>query len=381
MYILAAWDDAVTVGRIIQPLRRHIRLRGELITHYERNERFTGDRFNLVSRYDRLLLSLLGDMHNHPGDLACWAIEAPFGDEPSCIICGDPTHHWTMLSIDEPSEDVEPRLEDIEDQLPVHRPALPAAEEGLVCFVSRAGAPGKLVWHHPNGPSRAPVNTLSLCKACHLPIVTGRVFDAVEFHGLARDAPRRRGLPSFPPEAEQGPDRRLRRYRNEVIGLCKQWGLDCLWAPTWIHRLNMGSVSAGNEYGQWASPAHASNVPRPVVRIEVEYDPSSDPPKDVEKRMLAQWREQREQIRRDYLKRGYICQDAEPEIDRHMRWLYLRICSHEGADHGWGWHRIAKVESVSPSTVRNAVLALADEMGIVLSNLPPGRPRVNRQSH
>ncbi len=83
---------------------------------------------------------------------------------------------------------------------------------------------------------------------------------------------------------------------------------------------------------------------------------------------------QRDGIRSAHLKGGLEMRDTEPELMSHIGWLYLRICPSAGSGKPWGWGKIANDKAVSKYTVRDAVLALAQEMGIGLPLIGPGRP-------
>jgi hypothetical protein len=96
---------------------------------------------------------------------------------------------------------------------------------------------------------------------------------------------------------------------------------------------------------------------------------------NVKERVLKEARRQWEETRRKYLEAGAIITDTEPSLLRHTHWLFLRICPQEDIGRPWGWQRIAREEFVSPTTVRNNVLALARSMGITLPPLPSGAPR------
>jgi hypothetical protein len=122
--------------------------------------------------------------------------------------------------------------------------------------------------------------------------------------------------------------------------------------------------------------------PESTISIEAHYDPwPNDNWADVERRVVAEAREQREAIIAAYLKAGFRRHDDEPRMPEHIRWLYLRICPREGSDRPMVWKAIAKTEDVPESqqvtgdTVKWTVEKLAKEMGITLPAAQRGRPR------
>ncbi len=91
-----------------------------------------------------------------------------------------------------------------------------------------------------------------------------------------------------------------------------------------------------------------------------------DLPADVYRELLA-LPEQAERL-------GWAVIHPRPRLERHVRWLFLRLCPHD-AGRPWGYARIARAEEVSePRTVQCPVAALAELVGIDLPDLPPGRP-------
>ncbi len=111
-----------------------------------------------------------------------------------------------------------------------------------------------------------------------------------------------------------------------------------------------------------------------MIRIEVPYNPwPFDDPAEIERRILEAAREQMASTRAAYLDSGYFLKHAEPELKRHIRWLYLRICPEEDSGLPASWGAIARREGVGVTTVTRVVTALAREMGVSLPSLPPGR--------
>lgn len=191
----------------------------------------------------------------------------------------------------------------------------------------------------------------------------------------------------------------LRCYRQELIDLCNKWGLRCDWAPAWIHASCVervtGSVPAEKlaaldqdsfrlrrvlSLGTWGGDPHVRIDTR--IRIDIAYEPwPVDNWRDVEKRIvadtskliLAEARRQRDEIKAHYRQAGFILQDTESELVTHIHWVYLRICPQEDILRPWSFERIADNYSFGKTTVRDAVLALAREMGITLPKLPSGR--------
>lgn len=118
---------------------------------------------------------------------------------------------------------------------------------------------------------------------------------------------------------------------------------------------------------------HGSPTSNNMIRVEVEYQPwPVDDWQDVRKQILKEARRRRDEIRRAWVKAGWSLRDREPELGSHIHWLYLRICPQKDIGRPWGWQKIADARGFSKTTVRDAVLALAHELGIILPELPSG---------
>ena len=95
----------------------------------------------------------------------------------------------------------------------------------------------------------------------------------------------------------------------------------------------------------------------------------------VEQAIVAQLRSVRDSIRASAKgSRLVTLEDTRPNLERHVLWLFLRICPQDDVGRPWGWKKIAVAEKVSLTTVRNAVLALSHEVGITPPDLRAGRP-------
>ena len=66
-------------------------------------------------------------------------------------------------------------------------------------------------------------------------------------------------------------------------------------------------------------------------------------------------------------------QDVRHELERQVRWLFLRICPQPERPRGFA--AIANADDADERTVRRIVQGLAEELGIELPEIPPGRPR------
>ncbi|OGO08457.1 MAG: hypothetical protein A2Y61_01760 [Chloroflexi bacterium RBG_13_60_13] len=199
----------------------------------------------------------------------------------------------------------------------------------------------------------------------------------------------------------------LHGYPEELEALAEEWGLRSDWAAPWLHACLMQHL-----YPDLASSEALSLIPvnfsgdldsvfeavrgENVICIQVRYapypprvrrDPSQDlatvdwkrdfiPPRQKAKEeAMSQLEQQMDEMDRRYLNRGYGLRDTEPELMRHVHWLFLRICPQPDIGSPWGYQKIADAHVVGKTTVRDAVLALAREMEINLPQLPPGQAR------
>jgi hypothetical protein len=120
----------------------------------------------------------------------------------------------------------------------------------------------------------------------------------------------------------------------------------------------------------------------PKIGIEEEYDPwPVDRWQEVEKRILREARRQRDEIRAEYVRAGFVPEKVQPSLAVHIHWLYLAICPQPDAGKPLGWTEITRFkdwgpgyEYLSSSAIQKAVEPLAEELGIDLPDLEPGRP-------
>jgi hypothetical protein len=198
----------------------------------------------------------------------------------------------------------------------------------------------------------------------------------------------------------------LRGYPEELEALADRWGLRCDWAPTWLHACLIECLYPELPFSQGLSlvPFQVNSDLQSIIEtvrgeydicIKVRYEPYPpvvlrDPSQDLatidwkrdfikarekaKEEALEQLGEQMDEIDRRHLDRGYIRRDTEPELGCHIHWLYLRICPQPDIGRPWGYRKIADTYVVGKTTVRDAVLALACEMGITLPKLPAGPP-------
>ena len=118
------------------------------------------------------------------------------------------------------------------------------------------------------------------------------------------------------------------------------------------------------------------------LAIEIEYDLLRD--RDwatMQRRVLEEARRQWEQRRYDALDAGFIIQDTQPQLATHVRWLFLHICPQPDIGRPLGWRAIAEREHVSVEAVRDAVIPIANELGLTLPRLPAGRPRSSTRTY
>lgn len=186
----------------------------------------------------------------------------------------------------------------------------------------------------------------------------------------------------------------LRGYPEELEALADRWGLRCDWAAPWLHACLMEHLL----YPAFPSSQRLHPVPfgglntdvegllesvrgQNVIRIEVTYspwprvvlrDPSRDPEKVDWKRdyitprqkaieeAVSQLNQQMDEIDRRHLDRGYIRQDTEPELLRHVHWLYQRIALKKVPK------QIALEESVGQDAVEKAIYQLARALSLRL---------------
>lgn len=359
-------QGAVARGRITQPMGRHLNLALMLMEHYDGNAKFVADKHSLAARYGRLLRALDGRMHNHPGDLACWAAEPDESHDPYCAVCG--------ISVGQ------------DEQYPiVAEDDVPSSEgdnvEPACITCSGPQDSGEFVRHHVLGPSQHARNTVLMCTRCHRAFATGQYYDGVSWSVFPIPVRPGQGLPSLAVGDRLLRDRHLWRYRSEVVSLCRRWGLHCHWAPTRMHRALMALVFRFVERIAPSDSPASSQSRSHLIQVEAEYQPlSADNWAETEKTLLEEARRNRDEIRRQYAEVGYILQDSEPALARHVRWLYLRICPQEGVGRPLGWSAIVRykdwdIEWLTPSGVQKAVDPLAAELGIILPPLKAGRPR------
>jgi len=169
--------------------------------------------------------------------------------------------------------------------------------------------------------------------------------------------------------------------------------LRCPWAFPWLHYCLVTHLMVGAPDSRLCPimpnldimPANFERTRnKKTIRIDVEYHPwphivlGDGPPRLALQKAIDEANQQLKQqigeIHKEYLGRGYVRRRTQPDLARHVEWLYLRICpqAHTGCPLSWG--AIAKPEHVGVTTVTRVVKALAPEMGIELPQLPAGRP-------
>jgi len=95
------------------------------------------------------------------------------------------------------------------------------------------------------------------------------------------------------------------------------------------HRVRLRRVRS---FGEWTGEPHIRIDTQ--IHTDVPYDPwPVDEWKEIEKRIVAdatklivaEARQQRDEIRAQYVQAGFTLQDTEPKLQRNVRWLYERI--------------------------------------------------------
>lgn len=189
--------------------------------------------------------------------------------------------------------------------------------------------------------------------------------------------------------------RKFKEYRREIQALARRWGLCAAWGPVAVHSLTVG---AGTRLVLGAKPAPIGELPGMEAWLDVMARSWPSVPvslvtasaarglegmtwdvstkwEPVEQAIVAQLRSVRDSIRASAKgSRLVTLEDTRPNLERHVLWLFLRICPQDDVGRPWGWKKIAVAEKVSLTTVRNAVLALSHEVGITPPDLRAGRP-------
>jgi len=216
---------------------------------------------------------------------------------------------------------------------------------------------------------------------------TGRTYGAhrASQPQFAWDAAKRvaNGRPTFTKSGTmRGPQfTHLRRYFAEIQELTRRWGLRSAWAEPWLHTA-LAEPFMLTQFGDISdSPRLIRSIwtyiwtgsdDKIALAIEVEDHETWD---EVQKRILARARPQWDAIQARWEKRpDWGRQDTRPELRRHIRWLYLRICPQPDTGRPLSWGSIARREHIGVTTVTRVVKALAGEMGIDLPKVAAGRP-------
>ena len=112
------------------------------------------------------------------------------------------------------------------------------------------------------------------------------------------------------------------------------------------------------------------------LSVEIRYDILRDQNwSAVKQRVVEAARSEWQEDRRKALRAGFILQDTQPQLPTHVQWLFLRICPQADIGRPLGWRAIAQREHVSVAAARDAVIPLANQLGLTLPDLPAGRPR------
>lgn len=197
----------------------------------------------------------------------------------------------------------------------------------------------------------------------------------------------------------------LGAYFGELEALTFDWGLRCEWAKHVLHDSLMTYLIA---LDAWPATRHdilASSepglrklaeytkthkeltlylfdveqirlrTPRTVIRLWASWDAVDGDRQATDDMILQEARRQQDEIRAELAQQDFLVIDTEPALDRHIHWLYLRICPQPDIGRPWGADMIAKREDPSRRTVRDAIRSLARELGLTLLPLPPGKPR------
>lgn len=175
----------------------------------------------------------------------------------------------------------------------------------------------------------------------------------------------------------------LRRYCDELFDLGHDWGFRGRWTDKWLHaalleRLVLESFGHRREAPKLTGlvrgyPFMSADVE--TIRIEEPVD-DTDTWESVRARILKYARTEWDWIQFGREGRDWTRRDSRPELARHVRWLYLRICPKRRGGRVRSWHEIAKDDQFAVTTVTSTVKSLASEMGIWLPNVPRGRPAV-----
>ncbi|MGB2695642.1 MAG: hypothetical protein WBD55_10720 [Dehalococcoidia bacterium] len=174
----------------------------------------------------------------------------------------------------------------------------------------------------------------------------------------------------------------VRRYLAAVEELARRWGLKAAWASPRLHvAMTEPYLYAYRGWCPLRRPT-LTGIPWSVsywsstrtITVVVEPD-EHETWQAVAARLLDFARPQWESIRAEMEQNPeWVKVDTRPELDKHLLWLYERICPQDNGQ-PWGWRKIAREASASHLTVRNAVLPLAKTLCIELPALRGGRPR------
>jgi hypothetical protein len=114
------------------------------------------------------------------------------------------------------------------------------------------------------------------------------------------------------------------------------------------------------------------------IRLRVLYDPVHHDWETVKDVILEEARRQRDEIRAELAQQDFLVIDTEPALDRHIHWLYLRICPQKDFGRPLGWDAIAQRENVTIKTVKKFVLPLAHDLGLSLPRLSSRKLSLSR---
>lgn len=144
-------------------------------------------------------------------------------------------------------------------------------------------------------------------------------------------------------------------YREELLALCRHWGLRAGWAASELHQRMIGR-SLGSPLGlAFVYRKPQSDPPQPPPR------PNSTLSKAEFHRLLRQWGREAWAEHESALERelGFEHRDSRPNLARDVHWLFLRICPNEPGGTPRSYREIA-------DTARKAVTRLAKELAISL---------------
>ena len=116
------------------------------------------------------------------------------------------------------------------------------------------------------------------------------------------------------------------------------------------------------------------DVSASAIVLHLRYEPLHESREDFEKRALAKLRAEMDAVEQAW-EAVAERQDTRTELERHSRWLFLRVCPQKPGANPLGWAAIAKRECAAVRTIRQAVEGLANAIGIALPRLTEGRPR------